>query len=253
MLQSFSSWPLSQQVPWPSHFRHQLGNMLKGPNELSVHFAKWIVGRSAQKGQLNWLSSKVRIVLSFRKTWQFFSRHTSSEEWSVWCVYTAYMCVCCNCTLSRINHSVSTWVTFSVLKHWIWPRYHTERSLKANLWLPTCERVYFFFFPACFSSLTLTCIWSFLESIQTQNKSIAALSEPLMHILMKDLAWMVHRVQEHAQCLSPCTLTAPRLCWYHQSLSRGAKARPRSDCSDSQQGRHIRSTGSTPCSHGPWL
>lgn len=105
----------------------------------------------------------------------------------------------------------------------------TQRLLKADLWLWRCEQVYFFFLPALAHQL-----WPFLESIQTQNKSVAFLSERRTHFLIKGLAWTVRRVQECAQCLSPYTLTptAPHLCRYDRSLCRGAKVKPRSDCSD---------------------
>lgn len=127
----------------------------------------------------------------------------------------------------------------------------TGRFLKANSWLWMCERVFFF----CPLALALL-LWharSLLESIQTQNKSTAVLSEPQTHVLLKEFSWTARRVQEHAQCLSTCALAAAHLCWYYQGVSRGAKAMPRTDCSDSQQGCHIRSTSWTPHSHGPWL
>lgn len=74
-----------------------------------------------------------------------------------------------------------------------------------------------------------------------------------IHFLIKDLAWMVLRLQECAQCHSPCTLTptALHLCLRLPSLCRGSEVQPRSDCSDcrSQQGCHIRCTGSSTRSH----
>lgn len=120
----------------------------------------------------------------------------------------------CNCSLSRHNHSVSQ------TSH-MWPRYHTEVTeswfMAVNVWTGLAHQ-----------------LWPFLESIQTQNKSVAFLSERQTHFLIKGSAWTVRRVQERAQCLSPYTPTpaAPHLCRYDRSLCRGAKVKPRSDCCD---------------------
>lgn len=120
VLQSFSSWAYSD----PS-LNRSLGLLTSdtklatcseaqtGPDEVSVHCAKWIVGhdgllfrdrsghsaRGSVNGQLNWLTEfKGQTSLSFMTTWQFFFSFffffTAYVVWRMKCLVWMHTCVC---------------------------------------------------------------------------------------------------------------------------------------------------------------